>query len=318
MQMIAVRVNSKVQEAEDIATFELVPVDGTPLPAFTAGAHLDVHVSDALVRQYSLCNAPGEQHRYLIGVLRDANSRGGSVAMHEQIAAGDIVQISEPKNHFPLAPAKRSILFAGGIGVTPLMAMAETLSAAGADFALHYCSRGPERTAFVERIARSAYADKVHFHFDSGSADQKLDVDALLATPEADVHLYVCGPGGFIDHVVGAAEKHGWPASQIHREYFGAAAADTAGDQAFSVQIASTGQIIPIAADTSVYHALAACGVDVMVSCEQGVCGTCITRVLQGTPDHRDLYMTDEEHAANDQFTPCCSRSKTPLLVLDL
>jgi vanillate O-demethylase ferredoxin subunit len=291
MQMIAVRVNSKVQEAEDIATFELVPVDGTPLPAFTAGAHLDVHVSDALVRQYSLCNAPGEQHRYLIGVLRDANSRGGSVAMHEQIAAGDIVQISEPKNHFPLAPAKRSILFAGGIGVTPLMAMAETLSAAGADFALHYCSRGPERTAFVERIARSAYADKVHFHFDSGSADQKLDVDALLATPEADVHLYVCGPGGFIDHVVGAAEKHGWPASQIHREYFGAAA---------------------------VYHALAACGVDVMVSCEQGVCGTCITRVLQGTPDHRDLYMTDEEHAANDQFTPCCSRSKTPLLVLDL
>jgi vanillate O-demethylase ferredoxin subunit len=318
MNQLQVKVVRKVSEAEDISSFELASVDGQPLPAFSAGAHIDVQIGDGLVRQYSLCNPPHEQHRYVIGVLRDANSRGGSLAMHDHIAAGSVLQISEPKNHFPLVPARRSLLFAGGIGVTPILAMAEYLAKAGQPFEMHYSARSPERTAFRARIAQSGFAGQVHFHFDSGSAEQKLDLAALIAVPDADTHIYVCGPGGFIDHVVNTAKSLGWPPAQVHLEYFGAAPVDTGGDAAFDVKVASSGQVFTIPAGKTVIEVLEANGVDIPVSCEQGVCGTCLTRVLEGTPDHRDLYMTDEEHAANDQFTPCCSRSKSALLVLDI
>jgi len=158
----------------------------------------------------------------------------------------------------------------------------------------------------------------VHFHFDSGAAEQKLDLPALLATPDADTHVYVCGPGGFIDYVVNTAKSLGWPSSQVHLEYFGAAAVDAAGDQPFEVKIASSGQVINIPAGENVVQVLAQHGIDIPVSCEQGVCGTCLTRVIDGVPDHRDLYLTDDERAANDQFTPCCSRAKSALLVLDV
>lgn len=322
MEILTVRVAGKIRETDDIATYELVSADGRPLPAFEAGAHLDVHVSENLVRQYSLCNAPGEQQRYLITVLRDANSRGGSAAMHAQIKEGDLLRVSLPKNHFPLVPAAPALLFAGGIGITPLLAMAETLSATGTDFSLHYCTRSRAHTAFIDRIARAPYASRVQFHHDDGAGEQKLDVASVLGAAAGDTHLYVCGPAGFIDHVIGAATQCGWTAERIHREYFGAAPAGNAvaGDAggAFTVRIASTGQVIPIAAEKSVYQALAEAGIEIPVSCEQGVCGTCLTRVLEGVPDHHDLYLTDEEHAANDQFTPCCSRAKSALLVLDL
>ena len=318
MSLLQLKVVRKDQEAEDICSYELVSLDGQALPAFSAGAHIDVHVGAGLVRQYSLCNAPHERHRYQIGVLREPASRGGSIAMHEEIAVGSVLQVSEPKNHFPLVAARRSLLFAGGIGVTPILAMAEQLAAAGEPFALHYCTRGPERTAFRSRLADGAFAGQVHLHYDSGSAGQKLALDQLLAAPDADTHIYVCGPAGFIAHVIGSAEACGWPAAQVHREYFGAAPVDDSGDGPFDVKLAASGRVITIPAGRTVVAVLAEHGVDIPMSCEQGVCGTCLTRVLDGVPDHRDLYLTDEEHAANDQFTPCCSRAKSTTLVLDL
>jgi vanillate O-demethylase ferredoxin subunit len=311
-------VAAKTREADGICSYELVRGDGQPLPAFEAGAHIDVHLGDSLVRQYSLCNRPGETRRYQIAVLRDPASRGGSKAMHEAIEAGSLLRISGPKNHFPLVPAARTLLFAGGIGVTPLLAMAEALAARDAAFEMHYCARSPARAAFAERIAASSFAGRVHFHYDDGADGQKLDLAALLAAPRADTHVYVCGPQGYIEHVLAAAKGAGWPAAQLHVEYFKAEALDTAGDRAFEVRLASSGKLVTIPADRSVLEVLAEEGVDIPYSCGEGVCGTCLTRVLEGVPDHRDLYLLDEERAANDQFTPCCSRAKTPLLVLDL
>jgi vanillate monooxygenase ferredoxin subunit len=318
MESLAVQVVRKVEEAEGIDSFELARTDGAPLPAFSAGSHIDVQVPGGLTRQYSLCNDSVEQHRYRIAVLRDPASRGGSVAMHEGVHEGDVIHISEPRNHFPLHHASRSLLFAGGIGVTPLLCMAQRLATIGADFTMHYCTRSPERTAFRQEIGASAFAARVQFHYDSGPPEQKLDAKTLLATPDAGTQLYVCGPPGFIDHVVGIAKANGWTNEQIHLEYFGAAPQDTSADRPFDVKIASTGKTYAIPAGETVVRALQAHGVEILTSCEQGVCGTCITRVLEGEPDHRDMYFTDEEKARNDQFTPCCSRAKSRMLVLDL
>ena len=316
---LSVRVERKTQEALDICTFELVDTSGKPLPAFSAGSHIDVTLPGGLTRQYSLCNDPQESHRYLIGVLKDPATRGGSKAMHETVNVGDTLTISAPRNHFPLAhEAKHSLLLAGGIGVTPILCMAERLAMAGASFEMHYATRSRERTAFHDRIAQSGYAPKVQFHFDDGADEQKLQLAKLLAAPQAGTHLYVCGPKGFMDAVLKTAREQGWPEPQIHFEYFGAEVKASADDGSFEVRLASSGKTVLVAKDQTVTAALAAAGVEVMTSCEQGVCGTCITRVLEGVPDHRDLYFTPEEQALNDQFTPCCSRSKTPLLVLDL
>lgn len=318
MEQLTVKVLRRTQVAEDIAAFELGLPDGGALPGFSAGSHVDVHVPGGLVRQYSLCNDDAEAHRYRIAVLRDAASRGGSAAMHDALHEGDELLISAPRNHFPLVRAERTLLLAGGIGVTPLLCMAQRLAAIGADFELHYCTRSAARTAFREEIAAAPWAGRARFHFDDGDAAQKLDAAALLATPTPGTHLYVCGPAGFIAHVTQTAKAQGWPDEQVHLEYFGAAPQDTSGDGSFEVRLASTGKTYTVAADQSVVQALAAHGVEIMVSCEQGVCGTCITRVLEGECEHRDLYFTDEEKAANDQFTPCCSRARSPLLVLDL
>jgi vanillate O-demethylase ferredoxin subunit len=318
---LSVRVARKTQEATDICSLELVSTDGSALPGFSAGSHVDVHLPGGVVRQYSLCNDPAETHRYLIAVLRDPGSRGGSVAVHDAVKEGDELEISEPKNHFALAhEAQRSLLLAGGIGVTPILCMAERLAVTGADFEMHYATRSRDRMAFIERIQGSAFAGKVQFHFDDGAPEQRLDLQALLAQPQAGTHLYVCGPKGFMDAVLGAARAAGWGEAQLHWEFF-SAGADTAprtGDEAFEVQLASSGRVVVVPPDKTVVQALAEAGVEVLVSCEQGVCGTCLTRVLQGTPDHRDVYLTPEEQEANDQFTPCCSRAKSARLVLDL
>lgn len=317
--LLSVRVERRTVEAEDICSYELVSADGAPLPAFSAGAHIDVHVAPGLVRQYSLCNPPHESHRYLISVLRDPSSRGGSQGLHENIQSGAVLNISAPKNHFPLADAKHSLLLAGGIGVTPILAMAEELSARGAAFEMHYCARSPERTAFRDRIAASPFAAQVHFHYDSGAPGQKLALAALMAELDRGTHIYFCGPAGFIDHVKATAAAQQWPEDQLHLEYFGAAVvADGGGDRAFEVRLASSGVSYTVPAGVSVMQVLRDAGVFVAASCEQGVCGTCLTRVLEGVPDHRDLYLTEEEQAANDQFTPCCSRAKSATLLLDL
>jgi len=313
-----VRIARKTIEAQDICSFELVADDGGALPPFGAGAHIDVHLDGGLVRQYSLCNDPRERHRYLIAVLREPASRGGSAAMHA-LREGQEIEISEPRNHFALARDARShLLLAGGIGITPILAMAEQLMAEGAAFEMHCCTRSADRTAFAQRMRASAFAPLVRFHHDDGPVAQKLDIAALVAAPEPGMHLYVCGPAGFMEAVLSAARSAGWVELALHREYFAGTATTSDGDGAFDVQLASSGALIRVAADQSVVAALAAAGVQVPVSCEQGVCGTCMTRVLDGTPEHRDLFLTDDERARGDCFTPCCSRALSPRLVLDL
>ncbi|QBM30083.1 PDR/VanB family oxidoreductase [Hydrogenophaga pseudoflava] len=317
--LIRVRVAARQDEALDICSLDLVPVDGSALPAFSAGAHIDVHLPGGLVRQYSLCNTPGETHRYRIAVLRDAGSRGGSATVHDQLQVGTVLDIGTPRNLFELAPsAPHHLLLAGGIGITPLLAMAEQLAAQGGGFTLHHATRSRERTPFVAQLASAPYADRVHHHFDDGPAMQKLDLAATLRSAPAGSHLYVCGPTGFMEAVLAEGRAQGWDEARLHREYFAAAPTGTAGDGGFELELASSGRVIPVAADQTALAALLAAGLDIPMSCEQGVCGTCLTGVKSGVPDHRDQYLTPEERAANNQFLPCCSRASSARLVLDL
>ena len=317
---LTLRIDRKRREADDIYSFDLVAPGGEALPPFEAGAHIDVRVGDGLVRQYSLCNTPADQHRYRIAVLHAAESSGGSRALAERFHEGDTVEAGVPRNLFPLAgPGGHSLLFAGGIGITPILCMAERLASAGRPFSLHYAGRTRSRLAFLDRILSPPLDTSARIYLDDEPDQPRLQLPELLANPAPDAHLYVCGPAGFMEAVLAVAGHAGWPAGQLHREYFtapvdpGAAAAAT-----FEVKVASTGQVYRVPADRSVADVLAEHGVEVALSCEQGVCGSCLTGVLSGKPDHRDQVLTEAEHAANTQFTPCCSRSCTPLLVLDL
>ncbi|MGE4335480.1 MAG: 2Fe-2S iron-sulfur cluster-binding protein [Pigmentiphaga sp.] len=313
-----VQVKKKIAEAEDIVALELADPSGQPLPVFSAGAHIDVQLGGGLSRQYSLCNNPVDRSRYVLGVLLEPESRGGSKAVHA-LNEGDILEISEPRNHFPLdAGAKQSVLMAGGIGITPILCMAERLAHIGSAFKLHYCTRTPERTAFRARLEAEGMQPHARVYYDNAAEGERLNLKEAIGEPQADKHLYVCGPSGFIDVVLNTAKSLGWPESRLHREYFTGVTATTGEGDTFQVKVASSGQVIDIEPDQSITDALAANGIDIPVSCEQGVCGTCLTRVLEGEPDHRDLYLTDAERDANDQMLPCCSRSKSPLLVLDL
>ncbi|MBB5498714.1 PDR/VanB family oxidoreductase [Paraburkholderia sp. MM5384-R2] len=317
---ITVRVVKKLMEADGIASFELAPASDDRLPPFSAGSHIDVHLPNNMVRQYSLCNSPAENHRYLIAVLRDPKTRGGSSCMHDAVNEGQVLEISKPKNLFELKrDAKKTILIAGGIGVTPILCMAHRLAIVGAEFEMHYASRSLSRTAFVDQINASSFSSRVQLHLDDGPNDQQFNAERVLGRPESSTHAYVCGPGGFIEHVLGTAKKLGWAEENLHREYF-AAAVPTANQSTgtFEVEIASTGKVFEIPVEKSVVQVLAEHGIDIPVSCEQGVCGTCVTRVLDGDPDHRDMILTEAEHRQKDRFTPCCSRSKSARLILDL
>jgi len=319
IELIEVRVARKTLEADGIASFYFARPHGGALPTFEPGAHIDIHLPGGHVRQYSLCNPAGETHQYQIAVLRDPASRGGSEALHALVAEGDLLTISPPRNHFALQSGNgHSLLMGGGIGITPVMCMAEWLARNGGSFELHYCARTPSRTAFLNLLRGGSFADKVHVHFDDGAAEQRLDLAQTLSSCPADTHLYVCGPKGFMDAVLGKARELGWPEHRIHFEYFGAEVVHQATDVAFEVEIASTGRVIQVAPEQSIANALGEAGIDLSLSCEQGVCGSCLTRVLSGTPDHRDMFLTPAEQALNDQMLPCCSRSKSPRLLLDL
>ena len=316
---LQVVVAGKRTEARHIGLFELAAAGGGRLPPFSPGAHVEVHLPNGLVRHYSLCGDPRERLRYQIAVLKAPDSRGGSRAMHELVQPGDRLELGHPRNHFPLVPhAGRSLLFAGGIGITPIIAMADALQRAGADFALHYCCRSPERAAFAERLMRSAYAHRVHFHYSEGGSAQRIDLPALLAAPGAASHLYVCGPDGFMNAVTDCALAQGWPGDRVHREHFAAPAQDCADKPPFDIRIASTGAIVHVPRDTSALHALAAHGFRVPSSCEQGICGTCLTGVLDGEPDHRDLFLDAGQRARKDCMALCCSRALSPVITLDL
>ncbi|MFM7009993.1 MAG: ferredoxin reductase, partial [Betaproteobacteria bacterium] len=199
MTTLSVRVQRRLIEAEGICSFELVSADGAPLPAFTAGAHIDVHLGAGLIRQYSLCNDPAERHRYCIAVLLETQSRGGSQAMHEKVQEGQALTISAPRNHFPLVAAKHSLLIAGGIGITPILAMARTLHSQGATFELHYCGRSSSRMAFLEELNSSTFKVSVQIHADDGKGYEPFNAQTVLGQMQPETHLYVCGPGGFMN-----------------------------------------------------------------------------------------------------------------------
>jgi ferredoxin-NADP reductase len=312
------RVNAITVEADDIRSFELVDPEGIELLPFTAGSHVDVVPPGGTIRQYSLCNDPQERHRYLIAVLREPGGRGGSLLMHERVAVGDLLQVSAPRNHFPLHEGgERHLLIAGGIGVTPLLAMAHRLHALGSPFTFHYCTRSPERTAFRSELARYNESGGVRFHHDAGNPADGLDVKALLADVVPGTHVYCCGPAGLMA-AVKAASAH-WPSAQVHFEYFAVPAqpaADAWGvDAAFEVEIASTGAVYRIPPGQSILSVLSASGMTLESSCEAGICGTCQTRYLSGAPDHRDYVLADDERG---EYVMICVSRATGRLVLDL
>jgi vanillate O-demethylase ferredoxin subunit len=318
-QLQQVRVAAKRSMADGIAAFDLVPLDGEKLPDFEAGAHIDVHVPDGPVRQYSLYDLPDEPQRYRIGVLRDPQSRGGSVKLLDTVNEGDVISVSAPRNHFALErDARHSILLAGGIGITPILSMAQQLSREKRSFELHYCGRSIGRMAFVDQLRQCQFAGQVYVHVDDGPTGQQLQAHQSIGSPADGRHLYVCGPTGFMDHILETARALGWDEAHLHREYFAAAPMDHSADGPFELELNHSGTVIRVSPDQSAAQALLDAGVNLSLSCEQGVCGTCMTRVTAGVPDHRDLYLTDAEHGRNDCFMPCCSRSRMPRLVLDL
>lgn len=316
--MLEVRVSRKITEAEGVCSFELIAANGGSLPAFTAGSHIDVHVAQGLTRQYSLCNPPHEQDRYVIAVLQDPSSRGGSKGMHGNISQGTKLGISKPRNLFELdLTGQRYVLFAGGIGITPILAMAHTLLAEGKDFELHYCGRSVERLAFLNLLREPPFAQHLHLHVDDGDAEQRLDAANILQSPNANEQIYVCGPTGFMNHIQDVAQAAGWYESQVHREDFAAPAQVLEGDQSFEIELQRSGRVLTVPADKTALEVLIEHDIEIESSCEQGICGSCVTQVLAGVPDHRDQFLDANERARNF-FTPCCSRSQSPRLVLDL
>lgn len=317
--MLEVRVSRKTPEAEGICSFELLAVDGAPLPAFTAGAHVDVQVAPGVVRQYSLCNSPRETGRYLIAVLHADGSRGGSRGLHQQVEEGSRLSIGAPRNLFDLdLTGERYLLFAGGIGITPILAMAYALVEAGKAFELHYCGRSAQRLAFLGVLDSPLFSAHLRLHVDDGPPAQRLDADRVLASPGAADQLYVCGPAGFMTHVQERARACGWREAQVHREDFAATAQERDGDRPFEVELARSGRVLDVPVGRTVLEVLQDNAVDIDSSCEQGICGACVTGVLSGTPEHRDQFLSAAERARNDCFTPCCSRAHGNRLVLDL
>lgn len=306
-------------EAVGVNSYELVDPAGAELPAVTAGTHIDLMLGDGIVRQYSLCNDPAERHRYVIAVLLEGEGKGGSRKLHETLHVQDRVQVSLPRNNFALAGgAGTHLLIGGGIGITPLKAMAHALASDGADFELHYCARSPEHASFRDELARLGDRGRVAFHYDGGNPADGLDITALLRGRAADTHVYYCGPPGFM--AACAAATADWPAGTVHSEHFKApepaAQALNQDTGASTVQIASTGLRLEIPYGRSMVDVLNDAGLDVETSCVSGLCGSCKVRYLSGEVDHQDFILSEDERA--EYLTTCVSRAKGPVLVLDL
>ncbi|WP_017388272.1 PDR/VanB family oxidoreductase [Acinetobacter calcoaceticus] len=309
-------VKNRHVEGGNIAVMEFESATSATLPKVEAGAHIDVHLPNGMVRQYSLCQNPNDEGKFRLGILRDPDSRGGSVSAFDEIKDGMQIQVSEPKNLFPLLKAKHSVLIGGGIGITPLITMAYQLAHEGGSFELHYCGASPENCAFVDEIKNGELAKYTTFHFKSEGASHRAFFESAIKDIDLESHIYTCGPVGFMDWVINLATTHDFPEQQIHKEYF-QVETDTSGDS-FEVVAERSGKIIMVEAGETILQALAKEGIEIEMSCEQGVCGTCMCDVIEGEPDHRDVYFTDEEKASNEQILVCCSRSKTPRLVLDI
>ena len=312
---LTVVVAGKRQVGEGIVSFEFEPVEGQ-LPTFQPGAHIDVHLPNGLVRQYSLVNGPGEQGRYVIGVKIEPASRGGSSCLHDLVREGDVLAISHPRNNFPLRrDSFRTVLIAGGIGVTPLLSMAQALQVSSLDFALHYFAQSEDHAAFADIL--EALGDRVTFHFGLSPAATGEALRTLLESPGEGENVYICGPGPMLDAARATAAAAGWPDRAVHFEYFkNTTQLDTS--TAFEVELARSALTLSVPPGSSIMEVLRNNGVVVPSSCEQGACGTCVVAVLGGEPDHQDVYLNESERTARDRMTICVSRSRTPRLVLDI
>ncbi len=300
-------------------SLQLVPQQNGLLPPYLPGAHIDVFIPETGPRQYSLCSENSNGEYYEICVKLADNSTGGSHYIHHHFRPGDNLTISPPRNHFPLPDAGKYLFFAGGIGITPLLAMAEEIAHQGIEFELHYSVSDSEQIAFLPRLTAPALAKNVFIH-DSGANDSLRHHTPLsLCQPDENTRVMACGPDGFIQRLQEIMRTHHWQENQLSFERFSNTEMnnDTAGNE-FHIQLSSTGQRYLVGRDQTIAEVLLSARVDIMLSCEQGICGSCITDVIDGIPDHRDCVLTDAEKAENTQITLCCSRSKSPVLVLDL
>ena len=311
------RVTRKKPIARDIHLLELQDPSGAILPAFSAGAHLPVQVPTGAMRHYSMCGDPQEAGAYQIAVKREATGRGGSISLIDGVHAGDTLMVGEPDNQFALSDKARSfILIAGGIGVTPMLAMIHQLRAEGRrPFKLYYLARDPESTAFLETLGAPELADQVLIHHDHRDPTRSLDLWPVLEKSVSGAHLYCCGPKGLMDNVRDMSGH--WPTSAVHFESFGADTHPRDDDQAFEVVLRRSGKQLTVGPRQSLLDALRGNGLQVPSSCESGTCGSCKVGLLEGQADHRDYVLLPEEHATH--FMPCVSRAQGGgPLVLDL
>jgi vanillate O-demethylase ferredoxin subunit len=300
-------------EAEGINSYVLERVGGGLMPAFEPGAHVDVQLKPGLSRSYSLVNDPAIRGYYEIAVHHAIDSRGGSRHIHQEWKVGEKIEISEPKNNFPMVEdAVHTVLIAGGIGVTPMLPMIARLEKLGRSWELHYVAATPDRAAYVDRL--SDY-DRVEIVYDGLPGAQRLDLKRICGAAPAEAHLYCCGPGGMLDAFV--ATNADRPKGHAHIEYF-SAETELATDGGYTLELARSGKTVTVAEGETMLDALLGAGVDVGFACAEGVCGTCEVKVLDGIPDHRDHFLTEEDKAANRSIMVCCSGSKTASLVLDI
>jgi len=298
---------------------QLIAQDGNLLPPYFPGAHIDVFIPELGPRQYSLCGENGNGEYYEICVKLAEYSTGGSHFIHHHFRPGDSLTISAPRNHFPLPDAGKYLFFAGGIGITPLLAMAEHIAKQQIEFELHYSVSDSEHIAFLPRLTAPALAKNVFIHDSSANDSLRHNTPLSLCQPDENTRVLACGPDGFIQRLEDIMRTHHWQENQLSFERFSNAnIGKDAENQAFHIQLNSTGQRYLVGPKQSIAEVLLSAGVDIMLSCEQGICGSCITDVIDGIPDHRDCVLTEEEKAENTQITLCCSRSKSPVLVLDL
>lgn len=309
-----VRIARTETVAEDIHTFEFRNADGGELPPFTAGAHIAVRVPNGMVRKFSLCNDPAERDRYLIAVKREPESRGGTASMIDEGKVGGELRISVPHNNFALVRSTGGYIFiAGGIGITPIMSMIRHLRSAGdGKFKLYYCARSPAATAFRDELSDPDLQGKVVIHHDAGDPARQFDFWPVLERPTTQ-HIYCCGPRSMMQAVRDMSGH--WFRSNLHFEAFTEPPRNKAEDRPFTVRLARSGGRVEVPVGTTILEALRAHGLDVPSSCESGTCGTCRTRLIEGEADHRDLVLSEDEHA--DNIMICVSRARTRELVID-
>ena len=306
--------------ATDTLSYVLRPLDGSDLPLVEPGAHVDVHLTGDLMRSYSLSNGLGDDGTYRLTVARDVKSKGGSVFMHDKLRVGQTIEISEPRNNFALdESAALSLFFAGGIGVTPFLPMMRRLNELGRPWRIHYSVRTPDRAALLREIEELAAqgAGEVLPNYDEVPGGKMLDLKALIGAAASGTHVYCCGPVGMLDAFRKSAELVGLSAERVHYEYF-SSNVESATEGGYVVVLAKSGTEVAVPAGQSILHAVNAAGGNVPFSCEDGVCGACETKVLEGIPDHRDMILTDIERTANKTMMVCCSGSKSARLVLDI